>query len=85
VADPDKRKLLDWQDKFDAAVLETDPKKVSQQVNAAEAAIFFRLQAMSASPDEQEERDAIDHAVRMLRVIKREMMRHPGWISGTAR
>ena len=77
MADPDKRKLLDWQEKFNAAVLETDPKKVSQYLKAAEAAIFFRLQAMSASPDEQEERDAIDHAVHMLRVIKREMMRHP--------
>jgi hypothetical protein len=58
----------DWQHEFLAALLELDGNKLLERVQAAETAIFNRLQ-----------RQAIDDALASLRVLKREKLGFPDW------
>ncbi len=46
-----KIKFPHWQREFEAALLESDPQKLRQLVEAAEAAIFVRSQALAESAD----------------------------------
>ena len=68
----------DWQQEYLAALLELDPKKLPQRVEAAETAIFRRLQELSLSSNNQAERQAIEDALASLRVLKREIG-FPDW------
>ena len=72
-------KKLDWQQKFEAALLEVDQQKLRELVEAAEAAIYLRLQSLVNSPDGRVERDALTDAMRSLRVIQTEKMHYPVW------
>jgi hypothetical protein len=61
---------LDWQQKFEAALLEADPQQLPQLVEMAEAAVFLRLQSLANSPDGHVEQNALNDAMRTLRVIQ---------------
>ena len=67
-----------WQREFEAALLESDPQKLRQLVEAAEAAIFVRSQALAESADRHAEQQAISDAIRTLRAIQREKLGYPG-------
>ena len=69
----------DWQQKFEAARLEVDRQKLPELMEAAEAAIYLRLQSLVNSPDGRVERDALTDAMRTLRVIQTETMQYPDW------
>jgi hypothetical protein len=60
-----------WQPEYKAALLELDPKKLLERVQAAEAAVFNRLQelAHSDNPDHKAERQTIQDALANLRVL----------------
>jgi hypothetical protein len=68
----------EWQADYQAALVELDPQKLPERVQAAETAIFKRLQAISQNTDNQAERQAIEDALASLRVLKREMG-FPDW------
>ena len=74
-----KMSFPDWQQKFEDALLEGDPQKLPQLMQAAEAAIFLRLQSLSNSSDGHVERAALTDAVRTLRAIQTEKMHYPDW------
>ena len=69
----------DWQTLYLAAMMEADNIKLFPKLNEAEAAIFNRLQALSTVENCQEERTALDDAIRGLRVLKRDQLRFPDW------
>lgn len=69
----------EWQHEYSAALVEIDPRKLLERVTAAETAIFKRLQAMSASANNDAERDAIEDALAGLRILKRENLGFPDW------
>ena len=71
-------KYPDWQQEYEAVLLEFDPSRLRKLVTAAETAIFFRLQALSASPDGKDERRAIKEATNTLYTIKRDILKFPG-------
>jgi hypothetical protein len=58
---------------------EGDPNKLPERVQAAEAAIFLRWQALFQSLDGHVEVEAIRDAMRTLRAIKAEKMHYPDW------
>jgi hypothetical protein len=71
-----------WQREVEAALIEGDPKTLRQRVDAAEAALFLRSQALAGSaltgsalthPEQQ----AISAAVRTLRTIQRDKLGYP--------
>jgi hypothetical protein len=75
---PSPKILYTWQHDYQAALLELDPETLPKRVQAAETAIFKRLQTISQSSDNQAERQAIEDALASLRVLKREIG-FPDW------
>jgi hypothetical protein len=69
----------EWQHEYQAAILESDPKQLTERTKAAERAIFVRLQAISGSADSDAERHAIEDALANLRILKRESLGFPDW------
>jgi hypothetical protein len=62
----------EWQQEYQAALLELEPRKLPQRIANAEAAIFKRLEAISRGTNHQAERQAIEDALASLRVLKSE-------------
>lgn len=79
--DPPPVKILypHWQNEYAAARLETNPEKLPARVEAAETAIYKRLQQISQTPDQFAERRAIEEAINGLRVLKRDRLKYPDW------
>jgi len=69
----------EWQNEYAAALLETTSQKLAERVEAAETAIFNRLQTISQSSDHQAERQAIEDALAALRVLKRDELGFTDW------
>jgi hypothetical protein len=69
----------EWQNQYQAALVELDREKLSERLAAAEAAIFNRLQTIARSSDHQAERQAIEDALAGLRVLTREKLGFPDW------
>jgi hypothetical protein len=74
---PKTMKYPHWQPEFEAALLDGDPQTLRQRVDAAEAALFLRSQALAGSAPDSPEQQAIADAVRILRAIQREKLGYP--------
>jgi hypothetical protein len=68
-----------WQREFEAALREGDPQTLRQRVDAAEAALFLRSQALVGNAQGYAERQAISDAIGTLRAIQRERLGYPDW------
>ena len=68
-----------WQTEYASALLETVPQKLSARVEAAETAIYKRLQQILQDPDHYTERQAIEDALNGLSVLKRDQPKFPNW------
>ena len=79
----DNSNHYEWQNAVQEALLELNPKALTQKVAEAEHAIFNRLQALAnahaSNSDHLEERQALQDAVNSLRVLKRETLNFPDW------
>jgi hypothetical protein len=73
-----KMSYPEWQADYQAALVELDPETLPKRVEAAEIAIFKRLQDLALSSNNLAERQAIEDALASLRVLKREMG-FPDW------
>ena len=69
----------DWQNEYQAALVELDREKLPERVAAAETSIYMRLQQISRGSDDQAERQAIEHALAGLRFLKRDSLGFPDW------
>jgi len=69
----------DWQNEYQAVLVELDREKLPERVAAAETSIYKRLQQISQSSDRQAERQAIEDAVAGLRILKRDSLGFPDW------
>jgi hypothetical protein len=59
--------------------LELAPKKLPGRVEAAETAIFTRLQTTLQSLDSKTEPQAIEDALASLRMLKTDSLGFPDW------
>lgn len=66
----DELKYPKWQKAVQDAVLEFKIDSLQQRIAAAEAAINSRLQELSPSPDGLAERQAIQDALNVLKILK---------------
>jgi hypothetical protein len=66
-----------WQEEYQAALLEVDSKKLPGRIEAAETAIFNRLQELSQSSDHHTERQVIGDALQSLRFLKKKELGFP--------
>ena len=69
----------DWQNEYQAALVELDREKLPERVAAAETLIYMRLQQISRGSDDQAERQAIEDALAGLRFLKRDSLGFPDW------
>jgi len=76
---PHTIKYPHWQREFEAALREGDLQSLRQRVDAAEAALFLRSQALVGSAQGHAEQQAISDAIRTLRAIQREKLGYPDW------
>lgn len=70
-------KFPHWQREFEAALREGDPQSLRERVDAAEAALFLRLQALAGRAEGEAERQAISNARDTLRTIQIEKLGYP--------
>lgn len=68
-----------WQNEYQAAVEELDPVRLRGLIEAAEAAVFKRLQQLSNNDNHHAERQVIEDALASLRVMQREVLGFPDW------
>ena len=61
-----------WQKPVQEALVELDKDKLKERIAAAERAIAQRLEAIERSPADRAEREAMQHALSSLRVVKKE-------------
>jgi len=61
--------LVDWKQQYQAALLETDPMKLSRRIANAHAAIKSRVKEL---PLASEEYSAMMSALRFLRILEKE-------------
>jgi hypothetical protein len=67
-----------WQDLYEAAVLETDDRKLAERFPVVKAWINARLQELQMMPQvTREERQAISDALNGLDVLRRERLLKP--------
>ena len=76
---PKNLKFPDWQGEFEAALLDADPEKLRERLEAAEVAMFLRSQALVHGTDGHAEQQAIRDATAKLRLIQTEKLGYPDW------
>jgi hypothetical protein len=72
-------KYPEWQKTVQAALMEIDKGQLGQKMADAEIAIFQRLQELSNNPEGNAEQVALEEASRALLVVKKEILKYPGW------
>jgi hypothetical protein len=65
-------KLPDWQAPLQELILEFDSAKLPEKVQCVEGLISERLRQLTQNSDGHVEREAIQDALNILRIIKRE-------------
>ncbi len=74
-----KLKYPEWQAPLQELMLELDPEKLCEKIQKVETLIFERLQQIRQGNDGRSEQEAIDGALSILRVIKRDKLGFPDW------
>jgi hypothetical protein len=69
--------MTTWQECYAAAVLETDPHKFKEKLEAAEAAIFVRIQELAHDSNHSDERSRIAEAIKGIRRLQVERLHFP--------
>jgi hypothetical protein len=69
----------DWQGPLQEAILEFDREKLSEKALKAESRILERLRQLETSNNGNNERDAINHGLSLLRTIRRDRLDYPDW------
>jgi hypothetical protein len=60
-----------WQEYYQRAILEFDPRKKAERIAVAETIIGARRQALIGNPSASDEREALQDALKGLRILRR--------------
>ena len=67
-----------WQKAYQAALVEFDPEALQEKIETTENAIFLRFQELSGmNCQANEERVALNDALRALRALQTERLNYP--------
>ena len=72
-------KYPEWQRPLQDVILEFDREKLPSKIEKMETLILARLQQLVQGNDGHDEREAINHALSILRAIKRDKLDFPDW------
>ena len=71
-------KYPSWQKPYQEALIEFDPELLQKKIEATENAIFLRFQELSGMNGQaNEERVALNDALRALRALQTERLHYP--------
>ena len=70
-------KFPEWQGPLQDVILEFDRERMLKKVQDVEALIFDRLRQISVATDGRVEHDALNDALSVLRILKRERLGYP--------
>lgn len=73
-----------WQETFQEALRESDLVRLSAKVQAAEAAIFLRLQELTVLADNQQEFEELQKACEELLKIQTQRLKWPSNFAGSS-
>jgi hypothetical protein len=74
-------KFPEWQAPLQELILEFDREKLPEKIQKVETLIFDRLQQLRQGNDGHSEKQAINDALSILRIIKRDKLNYPDWDS----
>ena len=69
----------EWQRPLQDVILEFDCERMLKKIQDVEALIFDRLRQISVTNDGRVEHDALNDALSVLRILKRERLGFPDW------
>jgi hypothetical protein len=69
----------EWQGPLQDVILEFDRERMLKKIEDVEVLIFDRLRQLSVSSDSRVEHDALNDALSVLRILKRERLGFPDW------
>jgi hypothetical protein len=72
-------KYPEWQKPLQEVILEFDRAKLPEKVQKVEALIFYRLQQLRQGNNGYMEKQAINDALTVLRIIQRDRLGFPDW------
>ena len=75
----DELQFPEWQGPLQDVILEFDRERMLKKMQDVEALIFERLRQLSVSSDGRVEHDALNDALSVLRILKRERLGYPDW------
>ena len=70
-------KFPKWQASFQEVIIEFDRKKLAEKIQKVESVLFERLQQLRPESDGHSEREAINDALSVLRIIQRDRLGYP--------
>ena len=68
-----------WQAPLQDLILELDREKLREKIQHVETLIFERIQQLGEGSDGRSELQAINDAMSVLRIIKRDKLDYPDW------
>jgi len=68
-----------WQAPLQDLILELDREKLREKIQHLETLIFERIQQLGEGSDGRSELQAINDAMSVLRIIKRDKLDYPDW------
>ena len=68
-----------WQGPLQDVILEFDRERMRKKIQDVEALIFERLRQLSVSSDGRVEHDALNDALSVLRILKRDRLGYSDW------
>jgi hypothetical protein len=72
-------KYPEWQTPLQELVLEFDREKLREKIQKVETLIFERLQQAAQGSEGRSEQEAMNDALSVLRIIKRDKLGFPDW------
>jgi len=66
----------EWHENYRQTILEGDSVEFAEQAASAEEAVFLRMQELRTGSDRVMECQAIEDAIRLLSVLKREILKN---------
>jgi hypothetical protein len=72
-------KFPEWQAPLQGLILEFDREKLAKKIQEVENLIFERQQQLNQAGNSYLEREAIQDALNIIRVIKRDKLGFPDW------
>ena len=69
--------MYKWQPYYEAVIPELETEKLKFRLEAAENAIFLRVQEIAGNSDHHEERNAMNDALAAIRVVQVEKLHFP--------